>query len=107
MVGAIFLWGFCELLHIGLGASWAKRSGRQHIGWLGNEGAKMTNDSKNEEDKLTTNDSSREITADELDKVVGGMGPFLIFRQFRPLSISIPGESPDDRHKDDSITNYP
>jgi hypothetical protein len=27
MVGAFFLcWGFCELLHIGLGASWATRS---------------------------------------------------------------------------------
>jgi hypothetical protein len=26
MVGAIFLWGFCELLHIGLGACWVTAS---------------------------------------------------------------------------------
>jgi hypothetical protein len=32
----------------------------------------MTNDSKNEADKLTTNENSREITADELNQVVGG-----------------------------------
>ena len=32
----------------------------------------MTNESKNEADKLTTNDSSREITADVLNQVVGG-----------------------------------
>jgi bacteriocin-like protein len=32
----------------------------------------MTNESKNEADKLTTNDSSREITANELNQVVGG-----------------------------------
>jgi hypothetical protein len=32
----------------------------------------MTTASKNEADKLTTNESSREITADELNQVVGG-----------------------------------
>jgi bacteriocin-like protein len=35
----------------------------------------MTNDSKNEADKPTTNDSSREITTDELNQVVGGTYP--------------------------------
>jgi len=38
----------------------------------------MSNSRKNEEDKLT---SSRELTADELTQVTGGMGPVLIFRQ--------------------------
>jgi hypothetical protein len=33
----------------------------------------MTTDSKNEADKLTTNESSREITADELNQGMGGM----------------------------------
>jgi hypothetical protein len=33
---------------------------------------KMSNESKNEADKLTTNENSREITADELNQVVGG-----------------------------------
>jgi hypothetical protein len=33
---------------------------------------KMSNSSKNEADKLTTSESSREITADELNQVVGG-----------------------------------
>jgi hypothetical protein len=32
----------------------------------------MNNDSKNEADKLTTSESSREITADELNQVMGG-----------------------------------
>ena len=32
----------------------------------------MANESKNEADKLTTNENSREITATELNQVVGG-----------------------------------
>jgi hypothetical protein len=32
----------------------------------------MSNSRKNEADKLTTNETSREITADELNQVVGG-----------------------------------
>ena len=32
----------------------------------------MTKDSKNEANKSTTNENSREITADELNQVVGG-----------------------------------
>jgi hypothetical protein len=32
----------------------------------------MSNSSKNAADKLTTNENSREITADELNQVVGG-----------------------------------
>jgi hypothetical protein len=42
----------------------------------------MSNSSKNEEDKLTTNESSREIT---LAQVVGGMGPIL-YSWFRGTS---------------------
>ena len=38
----------------------------------------MSNSSKNEKAKLT---SSRELAADELNQVTGGMGPVLIFRQ--------------------------
>jgi hypothetical protein len=55
--------------------------GRQHIGWLGNEGAKMTNDSKNEADKTTlrnlkasveVRELKDELSGDELNAVMGG-----------------------------------
>jgi len=61
----------------------------------------MTNNSKNEEAKMT-NKSSRELTADELNQVTGGMGPVLIYRQAHsPLDLSgIPGETTDDKFKD-------
>ena len=49
----------------------------------------MTNESKNEADKLTTNESSREITANELHQVVGGMGPVFLY----PRATSAPSVS--------------
>ena len=49
----------------------------------------------------TTNVSSRELTADELNQVTGGMGPILIFRQATHLDLSgIPGEQTDKDHRD-------
>jgi bacteriocin-like protein len=56
----------------------------------------MSNSSK------TTNVSSRELTADELNQVTGGMGPVLIFRQATSTVgvDGIPGETLDNKHKD-------
>jgi bacteriocin-like protein len=54
----------------------------------------MSNSSK------TTNVSSRELTADELNQVTGGMGPVLIFRQATSIVDGIRGETLDDKHKD-------
>jgi hypothetical protein len=72
MVGAIFLWGFCEARHTWLGHLGLNARPPGTFRWLGNEGAKMSNSRKSETDKLTTNENSREITADELNQVVGG-----------------------------------
>jgi bacteriocin-like protein len=55
----------------------------------------MSNSSKNE---LTTN---RELTADELNQVTGGMGPVLIFRAYSNVNFGdIPGEQTDKDHRD-------
>jgi hypothetical protein len=48
--------------------------------------------SKNEED------SSREITAAELNQVTGGMGPVLLSRMSYPTAVR--GESTDQQHPD-------
>jgi bacteriocin-like protein len=55
----------------------------------------MSNSSKN---GLTTN---RELTADELNQVTGGMGPVLIFRAYSNVNFGdIPGEQTDKDHRD-------
>ena len=55
----------------------------------------MNNSSKNE---LTT---KRELTADELNQVTGGMGPVLIFRAYSNVNFGdIPGEQTDKDHRD-------
>jgi len=56
----------------------------------------MSNSSKNELP------SSRELTANELNQVTGGMGPVLIFRQATStVGVGgIKGETLDDKHKD-------
>ena len=49
----------------------------------------------------TTNVSSRELTADELNQVTGGMGPVLIFRAYSNVNFGdIPGEQTDKDHRD-------
>jgi len=49
----------------------------------------------------TTNVSSRELTADELNQVTGGMGPVLIFRQAQSTANfdGIKGEQTDKDHR--------
>jgi bacteriocin-like protein len=56
--------------------------------------------SNSSEDKLN---SGREITADELNQVTGGLGPILIFRGLAASTANfgdIPGEQTDKPHCD-------
>jgi hypothetical protein len=54
----------------------------------------MSKDSTNEADKPTTNENSREITANELSQVVAGMGP--VFLSLMPYPQKGPLDSMGD-----------
>ena len=45
---------------------------RQHIGWLGNEGPKMTKDSKVTKPSTIVENKKIQLTEEELKKVSGG-----------------------------------
>ena len=45
---------------------------RQHIGWLGNEGPKMTKDSKVTKPSTIVENKKIQLTEEELEKVSGG-----------------------------------
>jgi hypothetical protein len=71
MVGASLLWGFCECFTHGwgyLGLNLRPAS----TAWLGNEGAKMSKDSKETTPSTIVENKKIQLTEEELKKVSGG-----------------------------------